>query len=90
VITAVRETNPGFIFLAEAYWDLEWSLMQQGFDYRYDKRLYDPLLGGSADEVRLHLLAERTYQNARVRFWRITTSPGPRRRSDPAVFRRRR
>ena len=68
VITAVRETHPGFVFLAEAYWDLEWSLMQQGFDYCYDKRLYDRLLGGSADEVRLHLLAERTYQNALVRF----------------------
>ena len=68
VITAVRETHPGFVFLAEAYWDLEWSLMQQGFDYCYDKRLYDRLLGGSADEVRLHLLAERAYQDALVRF----------------------
>jgi hypothetical protein len=42
--------------------------MQQGFDYCYDKRLYDRLLGGSAEEVRLHLLAERGYQNALVRF----------------------
>ena len=41
VIAAVRESHPGFLFLAEAYWDLEWPLMQQGFDYCYDKRLYD-------------------------------------------------
>ncbi|MDP9982159.1 hypothetical protein J2W14_001547 [Pseudarthrobacter oxydans] len=68
VITAVRETHPGFVFLAEAYWDLEWSLMQQGFDYCYDKLLYDRLLGGSAEQVRLHLRAEHTYQNALVRF----------------------
>ena len=68
VITAVRETHPGFVFIAEAYWDLEWSLMRQGFDYCYDKRLYDRLLGGSAEEVRLHLLAEPAYQNALVRF----------------------
>jgi hypothetical protein len=68
VIDAVRETHPGFVFLAEAYWDLEWSLMQQGFDYCYDKRLYDRLLGGNAEEVRLHLQAEPAYQNALVRF----------------------
>ena len=67
VITAVRETHPGFVFLAEAYWDLEWSLMQQGFDYCYDKRLYDRLLGGSAEEVRLHLLG-RTH---------VPERPGP-------------
>jgi hypothetical protein len=34
------------LFLAEAYWDLEWSLLQQGFDYCYDKRLFDRLVRG--------------------------------------------
>ena len=29
VIPAVREAHPSFLFLAEAYWDLEWSLQQQ-------------------------------------------------------------
>jgi hypothetical protein len=28
-----------FLFMAEVYWDLEWTLQQQGFDYAYDKRL---------------------------------------------------
>jgi hypothetical protein len=32
VIPAVREAHPGFLFLAEAYWDLEWALQQQGFN----------------------------------------------------------
>ncbi len=39
----VRERAPGFCFMAEVYWDMEWTLQQQGFDYTYDKRLYDRL-----------------------------------------------
>ncbi|MGE3778219.1 MAG: alpha-amylase family glycosyl hydrolase, partial [Pirellulaceae bacterium] len=39
----VREQSPDFCFMAEVYWDLEWTLQQQGFDYTYDKRLYDRL-----------------------------------------------
>jgi glycosidase len=35
----VRERVPGFCFMAEVYWDLEWTMLQQGFDYAYDKRL---------------------------------------------------
>ena len=55
VIAAVREAHPGFCFIAEAYWDLEWELQSQGFDYCYDKRLYDRLLHETAEDVRLHL-----------------------------------
>ena len=40
---AVRDEVPGFLFLAEVYWDLEWTLQKQGFDFTYDKRLYDRL-----------------------------------------------
>jgi RNA polymerase sigma-70 factor (ECF subfamily) len=39
----VRQAVPGFCIMAEVYWDLEWTLQQQGFDYTYDKRLYDRL-----------------------------------------------
>src|SRR5262245_57501971 len=46
-IAAVREVHPCFVFMAEVYWDLEWDLQQQGFDYTYDKRLYDRLRGGT-------------------------------------------
>ena len=45
---AVRAKVPGFLFMAEVYWDLEWTLQQQGFDYTYDKRLYDRLEEGHA------------------------------------------
>ena len=68
MIAAVRETHPGFLFLAEAYWDLEWALQQQGFDACYDKRLYDRLAAGGAEEVRGHLTADPPYQRRLVRF----------------------
>lgn len=68
VINRVHVTHPGFLFIAEAYWDLEWALQQQGFDYCYDKRLYDRLLHESAEQVRGHLQADVGYQNGLVRF----------------------
>src|SRR5215208_5981344 len=58
----VREEAPGFCFMAEVYWDLEWTLQQQGFDYTYDKRLYDRLREGHARPVRMHLYADMDYQ----------------------------
>jgi hypothetical protein len=68
VIPAVKAGHPGFTFVAEAYWDLEWELQQQGFDYCYDKRLYDRLVHEDAEQVRGHLTAERDYQRGLVRF----------------------
>jgi hypothetical protein len=65
---AVRAKVPGFLFLAEVYWDLEWALQQQGFDYTYDKRLYDRLVQGSARPVREHLLAGLDFQDHLARF----------------------
>ena len=64
----VREKTPGFLFMAEVYWDMEWTLQQQGFDYAYDKRLYDRLREGYARPVREHFHAELEYQNRLVRF----------------------
>jgi hypothetical protein len=68
VIPAVRESYPDFLFIAEAYWDREWELQQLGFDYCYDKRLYDRLEHGDPDSVRLHLGADPAYQAKLVRF----------------------
>jgi len=67
-IAAVRRSNPEFTFLAEAYWDLEWELQQQGFDYCYDKRLYDRLRTGNATSIRAHLAAGLDYQARLARF----------------------
>jgi hypothetical protein len=67
-IAAVRERVPDFVFMAEVYWDLEWNLLQQGFDYSYDKRLYDRLRDGSARPVREHLIAGLDFQSKLARF----------------------
>jgi hypothetical protein len=64
----VRSAVPGFILLAEVYWDLEWRLQQLGFDFTYDKRLYDRLLYSDATDVRGHLMAEPDYQRRSARF----------------------
>ena len=64
----VRERVPGFVFMAEVYWDLEWTLQQQGFNYAYDKRLYDRLREGHARPVREHFQAGRDYQDKLARF----------------------
>jgi hypothetical protein len=64
----VHERFPEFCFMAEVYWDLECVLQQQGFDYTYDKRLYDRLRDGRARPVREHLLAGLDYQNKMARF----------------------
>ncbi len=64
----LHDAYPGFCFMAEVYWDLEWTLQQQGFDYTYDKRLYDRLHEGHARPVREHLYAGLDYQNKMARF----------------------
>jgi glycosidase len=68
VISAVRSQYPDMLFVAEVYWDLEWDLQQLGFDYCYDKRLYDRLQQDNVESVRLHLTAGLDYQDKLVRF----------------------
>jgi glycosidase len=67
-IPAVHAKYPDFTFMAEVYWGLEWTLQQQGFDYCYDKRLYDRLREGHAASIRGHLVAGLDYQDKLARF----------------------
>ncbi len=67
-IEKVKSKKPDFVFMAEAYWNTEWELQQMGFDFTYDKTLYDRLLHSSADNVAGHLQAEPDYQNHLARF----------------------
>jgi hypothetical protein len=67
-IPAVRSRHPDFTFMAEAYWDLEWTLQQQGFDYTYDKRLYDRLHARDVQGIRDHLRATPEFMRKSVRF----------------------
>jgi small GTP-binding protein len=67
-IRALKRSKPGFLMLAEVYWNLEYDLQQQGFDYVYDKRLYDRLRGHDYEAVRQHLFADLAYQRRLARF----------------------
>jgi Alpha amylase, catalytic domain len=68
LISAIKRKHPGFLFIAEAYWDLEWELQQRGFDFCYDKKLYDRLEHSNAENIRLHLCADLSYQGKLLRF----------------------
>jgi glycosidase len=68
VIERVKAACPGLVLIAEAYWDTEWMLQRQGFDFCYDKRLYDRLTHEGAESLRKHLVADRGYQDGLLRF----------------------
>jgi hypothetical protein len=59
---------PDFVWLAEVYWDMEWRMQELGFQFTYDKRLYDRLREGSTGQVRAHLVADTRYQSKLARF----------------------
>lgn len=67
-IAHVCGAHPDFTLLAEVYWDMEGTLLQQGFDYCYDKRLYDRLRDDPAPSVRAHLIADPDHQANLARF----------------------
>lgn len=50
-ITATKDKHPGFMFMAEAYWGLQERLLSLGFDYTYDKALYDAVTRRDAGAV---------------------------------------
>ena len=66
--TEAMTVSHEFVWIAEVYWDLEWTLQQLGFQFTYDKRLYDRLRQSSPREVSVHLSADVSYQNHLVRF----------------------
>ncbi|GAB4545111.1 MAG: alpha-amylase family glycosyl hydrolase [Anaerolineae bacterium] len=68
VIPPLKESHPNFKFVAEVYWDMEAELIAQGFDFTYDKRLYDRMLHESPQAVRDHLSASLSYQQHMLRF----------------------
>jgi hypothetical protein len=67
-IHTVRAQHPDFTLIAEAYWNLERRLQRLGFDFTYDKTLYDLLLTGDVAKLRAHLAEDIDYQNRSVRF----------------------
>lgn len=68
IIPQVRADHPDFIFLAEVYWGREPQLLHQGFDYCYDKILYDRVVAADIERLRHHLLMPLEYQKQMMRF----------------------
>lgn len=68
VIPAVKEQYPSFKFIAEVYWGMEYTLLKQGFDMTYDKRLYDQIQDERISDIHQHLQAKPSYQTKQVRF----------------------
>jgi hypothetical protein len=68
IITQVKARFPHFLFAAEVYWGMEARLQQQGFDFTYDKLLYDRIVPGDVEKIRLHLLADIPFQKRSLRF----------------------
>ena len=58
-IDAVRARYPDFRFIAEAYWGLEERLRLLGFDYTYNKSVYDSLVRRDFGGLR-HQLGQRS------------------------------
>lgn len=67
-LTRIRAVKPEFVFIAEVYWGLEWDIQELGFDYTYDKTLYDRLRFSNAESIRAHLGAEHLFQMRSLRF----------------------
>ncbi len=67
-IASVKKKHKDFLFLAEVYWNYEHTLQQHGFDYTYDKTLYDRIVARRAPEVRAHLRAPLAFQRRLARF----------------------
>ena len=68
VIDGLRAAQTGTVLIAEAYWDMESELQDQGFDFCYDKRLYDRIATQDTRGVRDHLRADMDTQSKRLRF----------------------
>ncbi|QPC84862.1 alpha-amylase [Phototrophicus methaneseepsis] len=68
VIPKVLRKNPDFLFIAETYWGLDYALHVQGFDFTYDKTLYDRLVMGDVDGLYAHLIADINFLRKNVRF----------------------
>ncbi len=67
-IKEVKQTRPNFAFIAEVYWDMEDELINLGFDYCYDKKLYDSIRDRNYGAFEFILHKVQDSHNKTVRF----------------------
>ena len=88
IIAKVKKKYPQFVMIAEVYdmgKDMSYKLQRQGFDFTYDKKLYDRIVDGDTTGVYEHLRADPGFQQHLVRFVRTTMKQGPRQNWGPAA-----
>lgn len=57
-LAAVWRKHPDFLFVCESYWGLESCLQTLGFDFTYDKVLYDELVYHDPSAITRHIYEE--------------------------------
>jgi hypothetical protein len=67
-IKTVKNKFSDFKFIAEVYWNLGGRLQQMGFDYTYDKNLYDILESDNPHTIYKYLNRNKTYIEKTVSF----------------------
>lgn len=67
-IKKVKNKKPDFVFIAEVYWSRENDLLELGFDYVYEKKLYDMLIDQPVDLVNEYIKKIFPYQRKRFLF----------------------
>ncbi len=64
-ISSIKKATPNCLFLAEVYWGLESRLQSLGFDYTYDKAVYDHLIDHHYADLQKYLVDAPPEQLAR-------------------------
>ncbi|EKX35801.1 hypothetical protein GUITHDRAFT_165891, partial [Guillardia theta CCMP2712] len=67
-IKVARAIHEDFILMGEVYWGRDLDLQQFGFDFTFDKNLYDKCIEGNALAVRQHLGTPLPSQDRMVRY----------------------
>lgn len=67
-VAELRRRHSGFVLIGEVYWGLDAEMQQLGFNYCYDKLLYDRMRYGDADAIRNLLERDVSYQRKLLRF----------------------
>ncbi|MBE7412800.1 MAG: alpha-amylase [Leptospiraceae bacterium] len=67
LIEKIKSKQKDFLFIAEVYWGMEYELQLKGFDFTYDKELYDRMKTHTL-EIYSHLQADLSYQRHSLRF----------------------
>ncbi|MBE2278917.1 MAG: glycosidase [Ignavibacteriaceae bacterium] len=67
-LNKLKENFPDVITIAESYWNQEQYLQLLGFDFTYDKTLFDKIRANTVTEIKSHLHSDISFQNRLVRF----------------------